>query len=111
MKDDILRKTVQFQCTCEDRNAFFIPLFGLKILLLLFGIFIAWMTRNVTIPVLNDSRYIGINFFKFWITFHQQTKKIKKYIFSGESATWQVLEERSDLDATVYLAFEVAESF
>ena len=28
---------------------------------MLFGVFLAWETRNVTIPALNDSKYIGMS--------------------------------------------------
>ena len=36
-------------------------LYGYKGILLLFGVFLAWETRNVTIPALNDSKYIGMS--------------------------------------------------
>ena len=36
-------------------------LYGYKGILLLFGVFLAWETRNVTIPALNDSKYIGLS--------------------------------------------------
>ena len=32
-----------------------------KGILVLFGLFLAWETRNVTIPALNDSKYIGMS--------------------------------------------------
>ncbi len=34
-------------------------LFAIKGLLLLFGAFLAYETRKVTVPALNDSKYIG----------------------------------------------------
>jgi len=34
-----------------------------KGLLLLFGVYLAWETRRVQIPALNDSRYIGLNIY------------------------------------------------
>ena len=34
-------------------------MYGFKGLLLVFGVFLAWETRGVTIPALNDSKYIG----------------------------------------------------
>ena len=37
-------------------------------LLLLFGMFMAWETRNVQIAALNDSRYIGMNIYNFLIS-------------------------------------------
>ena len=36
-------------------------LFAYKGILLLFGLFLAWETRDVTIPALNDSKYIGMS--------------------------------------------------
>ena len=33
--------------------------YAFKGFLLVFGVFLAWETRGVTIPALNDSRYIG----------------------------------------------------
>ena len=36
-------------------------LYGYKGILLLFSVFLAWETRNVTIPALNDSKYIGMS--------------------------------------------------
>ncbi|OWF53919.1 Gamma-aminobutyric acid type B receptor subunit 2 [Mizuhopecten yessoensis] len=35
--------------------------YAFKGLLLVFGVYMAWETRNVKIPVLNDSQYIGLN--------------------------------------------------
>ncbi len=34
-------------------------LYSIKGILLIFGVFLAWQTRKVTIPALNDSKYIG----------------------------------------------------
>lgn len=36
-------------------------MYGFKGLLLVFGVFLAWETRGVTIPALNDSKYIGMS--------------------------------------------------
>lgn len=36
-------------------------MYAYKGILLLFGLFLAWETRNVTIPALNDSKYIGMS--------------------------------------------------
>jgi gamma-aminobutyric acid type B receptor len=36
-------------------------LYGYKAILLLFGVFLAWETRNVEIPALNDSKFIGMS--------------------------------------------------
>ncbi|KAK3099543.1 hypothetical protein FSP39_006046 [Pinctada imbricata] len=35
--------------------------YAFKGLLLVFGVYMAWETRNVKIPILNDSNYIGLN--------------------------------------------------
>ena len=35
--------------------------YAFKGLLLVFGVYMAWETRNVKIPILNDSNYIGMN--------------------------------------------------
>ncbi|XP_033640526.1 gamma-aminobutyric acid type B receptor subunit 1-like isoform X2 [Asterias rubens] len=42
-------------------------LVGIEGLLLIFGAFLAWETRNVTVPALNDSKYIGISVYNIVI--------------------------------------------
>lgn len=46
---------------CESKNLSYWlgAVYAFKGLLLVFGVFLAWETRAVTIPALNDSRYIG----------------------------------------------------
>ena len=46
---------------CESANLSYWlgAVYAFKGLLLVFGVFLAWETRAVTIPALNDSRYIG----------------------------------------------------
>ena len=48
-------------CECTHRIKFLSALYAYKGILLLFGVFLAWETRNVTIPALNDSKYIGMS--------------------------------------------------
>jgi gamma-aminobutyric acid type B receptor len=48
-------------CECTYRTKLLGVLYGYKGILLLFGVFLAWETRNVTIPALNDSKYIGMS--------------------------------------------------
>ena len=48
-------------CECTQRTKLLGVLYGYKGILLLFGVFLVWETRNVTIPALNDSKYIGIS--------------------------------------------------
>lgn len=46
-------------CNSSNMSYWLGAMYAFKALLLVFGLFLAWETRNVTIPVLNDSRYIG----------------------------------------------------
>lgn len=48
---------------CESKNLSYWlgAVYAFKGLLLVFGVFLAWETRAVTIPALNDSRYIGMS--------------------------------------------------
>ena len=48
------------QCKSEQINLWTGALYAYKGLLLLFGVYVAWETRHVKIPVLNDSHQIGI---------------------------------------------------
>lgn len=48
-------------CDCQHKTIWFGVLFAIKGLLLLFGVFLAWETRHVKIPALNDSRYVGMS--------------------------------------------------
>lgn len=48
-------------CDCQHKAIWFGVLFATKGLLLLFGVFLAWETRHVKIPALNDSRYVGMS--------------------------------------------------
>lgn len=48
-------------CDCQHKTIWFGVLFATKGLLLLFGVFLAWETRHVNIPALNDSRYVGMS--------------------------------------------------
>ncbi|XP_071791804.1 gamma-aminobutyric acid type B receptor subunit 1-like [Asterias amurensis] len=48
-------------CTCDTLTIWLGALYGYKGLLLIFGTFLAWETRQVSIPGLNDSKLIGIS--------------------------------------------------
>ncbi|XP_072045198.1 gamma-aminobutyric acid type B receptor subunit 2-like [Amphiura filiformis] len=48
-------------CSCNNMLYFFSALCVYKGLLLIFGTFLAWETRKVAIPALNDSKYIGMS--------------------------------------------------
>ncbi|XP_038071683.1 uncharacterized protein LOC119740441 [Patiria miniata] len=48
-------------CTCDTLTYWLGALYGYKGLLLIFGTFLAWETRKVSIPGLNDSKLIGVS--------------------------------------------------
>ncbi|CAH0561231.1 unnamed protein product [Brassicogethes aeneus] len=47
-------------CKSQNTYGWYIALYGYKALFLVMGVFMAWETRHVKIPSLNDSQYIGI---------------------------------------------------
>ena len=50
-------------CHSEHLDKWMGALYAYKGLLLIFGMYMAWETRNVKIPALNDSQYIGMNIY------------------------------------------------
>lgn len=48
-------------CSSSYSNVWLGIFYAYKGLMLAFGAFMAWETRNVTVPALNDSRHIGIS--------------------------------------------------
>ncbi|XP_076255856.1 gamma-aminobutyric acid type B receptor subunit 2 isoform X1 [Rhynchophorus ferrugineus] len=48
-------------CTSENMSIFISSIYIFKGLLMVFGAFLAWETRHVSIPALNDSRYVGFS--------------------------------------------------
>ncbi|XP_071506418.1 gamma-aminobutyric acid type B receptor subunit 2-like [Diadema antillarum] len=60
-RPNLIIKTEQHNCDSKHEQYFIWTLFIYKGLLLVFGTFITWQTRNVSIPALNDSRYIGLS--------------------------------------------------
>ncbi|XP_072048784.1 gamma-aminobutyric acid type B receptor subunit 2-like [Amphiura filiformis] len=48
-------------CSCKHQIYWLTALYSYKALLLIFGAFLAWETRKVTISALNDSKLIGIS--------------------------------------------------
>ena len=56
---DYLYDSVQWRCTSLHINIWQSLLIAIKAILLIFGAFLAWQTRGVSIPALNDSKYIG----------------------------------------------------
>ncbi|CDW59041.1 Gamma aminobutyric acid type B receptor subunit [Trichuris trichiura] len=56
----IINPTVE-QCKAEHAVVFQGLLYGYKGIMLVLGCFLAWETRNVNVPALNDSKYIGMS--------------------------------------------------
>ncbi|XP_071853304.1 gamma-aminobutyric acid type B receptor subunit 2-like isoform X2 [Apostichopus japonicus] len=54
---------------CESRNTmiWLAIIYAYKGVLLIFGLFLAWETRHVSIPALNDSKYIGMSVYNVTI--------------------------------------------
>ncbi|RDD42116.1 Gamma-aminobutyric acid type B receptor subunit 2 [Trichoplax sp. H2] len=50
-------------CSCQHISVWLGVVYGYKFLLLVFGTFLAWETRNVSIAELNDSRHIGLTIY------------------------------------------------
>eukprot|EP00057_Strongylocentrotus_purpuratus_P026472 XP_011680946.1 PREDICTED: gamma-aminobutyric acid type B receptor subunit 2-like [Strongylocentrotus purpuratus] len=55
---------------CESTNQIFflIIMFGIKGILVMFGIFLAWETRDVAVSDLNDSKYIAFSVYTVAVT-------------------------------------------
>lgn len=48
-------------------NIFVGVIYAYKGMLLIFGAFLAWETRNVSIPALNDSKHVGMSVYNVFI--------------------------------------------
>lgn len=59
LEDDKEIVPVLEHCESDNLSYWLGAVYAFKGLLLVFGVFLAWETRGVTIPALNDSRYIG----------------------------------------------------
>ncbi|XP_038068448.1 gamma-aminobutyric acid type B receptor subunit 2-like isoform X1 [Patiria miniata] len=55
-------------CSSEHAQYFTIALYGLKGVLLTFGLFLAWETRNIAVTRLNDSKYIAASVYMVALT-------------------------------------------
>lgn len=60
-KDEINVRHFVWVCNCAHIGTWTACLYAYKGLLLAIGVFLAWETRNVNYPALNDSRQIGIS--------------------------------------------------
>ncbi|XP_067137060.1 gamma-aminobutyric acid type B receptor subunit 2-like isoform X3 [Centruroides vittatus] len=59
--DDVQIIPVMEFCQSERMSIFLGSIYAYKGLLMAFGCFLAWETRHVSIPALNDSKYIGMS--------------------------------------------------
>ncbi|XP_022693376.1 gamma-aminobutyric acid type B receptor subunit 2-like [Varroa jacobsoni] len=59
--DDIAVVPEMEYCQSEHMTIFLGIVYGYKGLLMIFGCFLAWETRHVSIPALNDSKYVGMS--------------------------------------------------
>ncbi|XP_070537750.1 gamma-aminobutyric acid type B receptor subunit 2-like [Ptychodera flava] len=57
---DVLVYPVKNSCTSNDVTKWIVILYSYKGVLILFGLFLAWETRNVKMEALNDSKHIGL---------------------------------------------------
>ncbi|CAD5116181.1 DgyrCDS5098 [Dimorphilus gyrociliatus] len=55
-------------CDSEHSDTWLGALYAYKGVLLIFGVYMAWETRRVKIPALNDSHYIGMNVYNVVLT-------------------------------------------
>ncbi|KAJ7383923.1 hypothetical protein OS493_024608 [Desmophyllum pertusum] len=58
--DDVMEELLIYRCTSNYYLTWVMSICGLKGILLIFGVFLAWETRNVHYPSLNDSKNIGL---------------------------------------------------
>ena len=59
--EDVLLVPQMEYCQSKRMTVFLGSIYVYKGLLMAFGIFLAWETRHVSIPALNDSKYIGMS--------------------------------------------------
>lgn len=59
--EDIIIVPENEYCTSERMTIFVGSIYAYKGLLMIFGAFLAWETRKVSIPALNDSRHVGLS--------------------------------------------------
>lgn len=57
--EDVIIVRENEYCQSEQMNIFVGVIYAYKGMLLIFGAFLAWETRNVSIPALNDSKHVG----------------------------------------------------
>ncbi|GAB1862196.1 GABR2 protein [Camponotus japonicus] len=59
--EDIIIIPENEYCQSNQMNIYLCCIYAYKGLLMIFGAFLAWETRHVSIPALNDSKYVGMS--------------------------------------------------
>lgn len=65
--EDIITVQENEYCQSERITIFISVIYAYKSILLVFGAFLAWETRHVSIPALNDSKHIGLSVYNVLI--------------------------------------------
>ncbi|XP_077865360.1 gamma-aminobutyric acid type B receptor subunit 2-like [Saccoglossus kowalevskii] len=65
---EIYNVAVLKTCSSKDELYYAVVLVTVKVVLLLFGVFLAWKTRRVEVPGMNESRYIALSIYIVAIT-------------------------------------------
>lgn len=63
----VITRSVTIICTSHQMTIWTGVIYGYKFLLMAFGAFLAWETRHITIPELNDSKLIGLCIYNVFI--------------------------------------------
>ena len=75
--DDIINIPIHVECVSEYQTYWLGCILAKDGLMLIFGAFLAWETRKVTVPALNDSKFIGKMFlFVFFVFLKHDTIQI-----------------------------------
>ena len=61
LANDVLKVFQLYKCSSKQEVPFTSVIYAYKGILLLFGLFLAWETRHVEVPALNDSKFIGMS--------------------------------------------------
>ncbi|VDO72059.1 unnamed protein product [Onchocerca flexuosa] len=80
-------------CRSDNGVIFEAIILGFKGLLMMLGCFLAWETRRVNVPALNDSKYIGMSVYSVFVTCVLGLPLV--YIL--KHITYHVFESRSNL--------------
>ncbi|CAH3032181.1 unnamed protein product, partial [Porites lobata] len=98
--DDVRVEILSYRSTSNYHLTWLASLFSLKGIMLIFGVFLAWETRNVHHPALNDSKSIALavynvfmfSFLGFVVTFAVEYPSLRSLInrsvvFAGTTST------------------------